>query len=47
MATQRQPLPSIILANVRSIENKADELAAAISTNKLYRNANVLVLTDT
>ncbi len=41
------PLPSILLANVRSLENKMDDLRARISFQRDIRDCNILCLTET
>lgn len=41
------PLPSIILANVRSLRNKLDELQANITCQWAYREASLICLTET
>ncbi len=41
------PLPSILLANVRSLENKMDDLRARISFQWDIRDCNILCLTET
>ncbi|KAI4889038.1 hypothetical protein NFI96_000828 [Prochilodus magdalenae] len=43
----RPPLPSLLLANVRSLENKLDELRARITTQREIRDCCVLILTET
>ena len=43
----RPPLPSILLANVQSIENKLDELRSRIAFQRDIKNCNVLILTET
>ncbi len=41
------PLPSILLANVQSLENKMDDLRARISFQRDIRDCNILWLTET
>ncbi len=41
------PLPSILLANVQSLENKMDDLRARISFQQEIRDCNILCLTET
>ncbi len=41
------PLPSILLANVQSLENKMDNLKARISFQRDIRDCNILCLTET
>ncbi len=41
------PLPSILLANVRSLENKMDDLRARISFQRDIRDCNIFGLTET
>ncbi len=41
------PLPSILLANVQSLENKMDDLRARISFQRDIRDCNILCLTET
>ncbi len=41
------PLPSILLANVQSLENKMDDLRARISFQRDIRDWNILCLTET
>ncbi len=41
------PLPSILLANVQSLENKMDDLRARISFQQDIRDCNILCLTET
>ncbi len=41
------PLPSILLANVQSLENKMDHLRARISFQRDIRDCNILCLTET
>ncbi len=41
------PLPSILLANVQSLENKMDDLGARISFQRDIRDCNILYLTET
>ncbi len=43
----RPPLPSILLANVQSLENKMDDLRARISFQRDIRDCNILCLTET
>ncbi|KAI2664123.1 RNA-directed DNA polymerase from mobile element jockey [Labeo rohita] len=43
----RPPLPSIILANVRSLRNKMDLLHAKCSMERGYKDACIIVLTET
>ncbi len=44
---QSPPLPSIVLANVQSLENKMDDLRAGISFQRDIRDCNILCLTET
>ncbi len=41
------PLPSILLANVQSLENKMDDLRARINFQRDIRDCNILCLTET
>ncbi len=41
------PLPSILLANVQSLENKMDDLRARLSFQRDIRDCNILCLTET
>ncbi len=41
------PLPSILLANVQSLENKMDHLRARISFQRDIRDCNILCLSET
>ncbi len=41
------PLPSILLTNVQSLENKMDDLRARISFQRDIRDCNILCLTET
>ncbi len=41
------PLPSILLANVQSLENKMDDLRARISFQRDIKDCNILCLTET
>ena len=43
----RAPLPSIMLANVRSLRNKMDELIGHIDAKRDYRDCNVFSFTET
>ncbi|KAK2921577.1 hypothetical protein Q8A73_001062 [Channa argus] len=43
----RPPLPSLLLANVRSLENKLDELRAKITTQREIRECCALIFTET
>ncbi|KAK0137741.1 hypothetical protein N1851_026045 [Merluccius polli] len=43
----RPPLPSIVLSNVRSIRNKMDELRVHTRYSHEYREANILVFSET
>ncbi|KAK2905565.1 hypothetical protein Q8A73_009508 [Channa argus] len=43
----RPPLPSLLLANVRSMENKLDELRARITTQREIRECCALIFTET
>ncbi len=43
----RTPLPSIHLANLRSLANKSDELQLLTRTNKDFLNSAVLCFTET
>ena len=44
---KQRPLPSIILANVRSLRNKMDELQANVNHMHEYRSASILAFTET
>ncbi len=41
------PLPSILLANVQSLENKMDDLRARISFQRDIRDCNIICLSET
>ncbi len=41
------PLPSILLTNVQSLENKIDDLRARISFQRDIRDCNILCLNET
>ncbi len=41
------PLPSILLANVQSLENKKDDLRARITFQRDIRDCNIICLTET
>lgn len=43
----RLPLPSLLLANVRSLENKLDEIRARITTQREIRECWALIFTET
>lgn len=43
----RTPLPSILLANVRSLKNKVDYLKLDLTTNREMRDCCVIILTET
>lgn len=43
----KPPLPSIILSNVRSLRSKMDELRVHTRFSHEYREANILVFTET
>lgn len=43
----RPPIPSILLANVRSLDNKMDNIRLMTSTNRKVRDCCVLVFTET
>ena len=43
----RPSLPSILLANVQSMENKLDELRSRITFQRDIKNCNVFILTET
>ncbi|XP_036378778.1 uncharacterized protein LOC118773792 [Megalops cyprinoides] len=43
----RPQLPSLLLANVRSLENKLDELRARITTQREIRDCCALIVTET
>ncbi|KAI3375874.1 hypothetical protein L3Q82_003761 [Scortum barcoo] len=45
--SNRPPLPSLLLANVRSLENKLDELRARITSQREVRDCCALILTET
>ena len=41
------PLPSILLANVQSLDNKVDEIRARVAFQRDIRDCNVLCFTET
>ncbi|KAK3536875.1 hypothetical protein QTP86_027001, partial [Hemibagrus guttatus] len=43
----RTPLPSILLANVQSLENKLDDLRARVKFQRDIRDCNLLCFTET
>ena len=43
----RTPLPRILLANVQSLDNKADEIRARVTFQRDIRDCNVLCFTET
>ena len=43
----RPSLPSIILANVRSIRNKVDEISAHVRYNNVFRESCIMCFTET
>jgi hypothetical protein len=43
----RAPLPSILLANVQSLDNKVDEIRARVAFQRDIRYCNVLCFTET
>lgn len=43
----RAPLPSILLANVQSLENKLDDLRARVTFQRDVRDCNILCFTET
>ena len=43
----RLAVPAIVMGNVRSLENKTDELASLIKTQREYRECSVLCFTET
>ena len=43
----RPALPAIVLANVRSLRNKADELFNMLSFNREFKDSSVLCFTET
>ena len=43
----RPPLPSILLSNVRSLKNKAEELRALVDTQRDYKECSALCFTET
>uniref|UniRef100_A0A8C7KC88 Transposase Tc1-like domain-containing protein n=1 Tax=Oncorhynchus kisutch TaxID=8019 RepID=A0A8C7KC88_ONCKI len=43
----RAPLPSILLANVQSLDNKVDEIRARVAFQRDIRDCNVLCFTET
>ena len=47
LAPHRPSLPSIFLANVRSLPNKMDELRLRITTNKWIMYSNIMIFTET
>ena len=44
---KRLPLPSIVLANVRSLQNKIDEIRACNSYCNAYKNCSMMCFTET
>ncbi|KAI2660444.1 hypothetical protein H4Q32_008007 [Labeo rohita] len=44
---QQAPLPSILLANVQSLENKLDDLRARVTFQRDVRDCNILCFTET
>ena len=44
---RKLPLPSILLANVRSLENKIDDLRLWLSYQQAIKNCNILCFTET
>lgn len=44
---KQHALPAVILANVRSLRNKTDELQANVNHLHEYRNASILAFTET
>ena len=47
LAPHRPSLPSIFLADVRSLANKMDELRLRITTNKWIMDSNIMIFTET
>lgn len=47
LKASRPPLPSLLLANVRSLENKMDELRTRIISQREIRDCCALILTET
>ena len=47
VAHRKLPLPSLVLANARSINNKIDELDGLIKYHYAYKNASAIALTET
>ena len=47
VSQQKLPLPSIILANAHSLNNKTDELDGLIKFHYAYKNASAIALTET
>ena len=45
-APHRAPLPSLLLANVRSLVHKMDELRLWITNNKRIMNTNIILITE-
>lgn len=43
----RPPLPSLLLANVRSLQNKMDEICTSVSIQREYRDCCALIFTET
>ena len=43
----RAPLPSILLANVQSLDNKVDEIRARLAFQRDIRDCNVICFTET
>ena len=42
----KPPLPSVLLANVQSLENKLDDLRLRLSYQRNIRNCNILCFTE-
>lgn len=47
LTPHRLPLPSIFLANVRSLANKMDEIRLSITNNRRIMDSNVMIFTET
>nr|XP_008286879.1 PREDICTED: uncharacterized protein LOC103362331 [Stegastes partitus] len=47
LQAHRPPLPSILLANIQSLDNKLDELRARIRYQRDTRDCNIICLTET
>lgn len=45
--SRKPPLPSVFLANARSLANKRDELQLLIATNNIMKDCCILLITET